>query len=193
MTPHAGNAVPRRRWLALCGSLRKDSLHRQLLRACVPCTPAGIELALHGSVGDLPPFDPDLDEIALSTVAALRAALNASDAVLIASPEYAHGIAGMMKNALDWMVGNESFVAKPVLIVSASARARAAPDALREVLTTMSARVAPGELIVPLLGAPRLSDEALGRAAGHGAAIREGLAEFDAFIRHTAQGGAIDQ
>jgi chromate reductase len=183
VTSLAGNDVPHRRWLALCGSLRSASLHRQLLRACAPCMPDGVELVLHGSVGELPPFSPDLDETTQPAVVTLRAAVNASEALLIASPEYAHGIAGMMKNALDWMVGNESFVAKPVLIVSASARARAAPDALREVLTTMSARVAPAELTVPLLGSPRRDDEALSRDEVYLGTIRRGIQEFDEFIR----------
>ncbi len=174
---------PRRRWLGLCGSLRRASLHRELLRECASCTPSGVSLVLHGSVGELPPFDPDLDPAAHAPVEALRAALNGAEAVLIASPEYAHGIAGMMKNALDWMVGNESFVAKPVLIVSASARARAAPDALREVLTTMSARVAPGELTVPLLGAKRAPGEPLGADARR--VLTEGLAKFDLFARQS--------
>ncbi len=189
MNPEASADRPRRRWLGLCGSLRRASLHRELLRECVSCAPPAVELVLHASIRELPHFDPDLDEAAQPAVAVLRAALVDADAVLIASPEYAHGIAGAMKNALDWMVGNESFVGKPVLIVSASARARAAPDALREVLTTMSARVAPFELTVPLLGMKRVEGAPIPVTARQSA--HESLRRFDEYVSFLGQ-PAID-
>ena len=91
---------------------------------------------------------------AAARVARLRRELIAADAVVIASPEYAHGVTGVLKNALDWMVGNESFVDKPVAVFNASPRAVHADAALREILSTMSARVV-GEacIAVPVLGA----------------------------------------
>ncbi len=162
------------RWLGLCGSLRAASLHRRLLGLCGHLVPPGVELVVHPSLGELPPFNPDLDAEAQATVEGLRRALNGARAVLIASPEYAHGIPGVMKNALDWMVGNETFVAKPVLLVNASARARAAPAALREVLATMSARVV-DELTVPLLGSSASDGEILADPVQAGA-IRRALA-----------------
>jgi NAD(P)H-dependent FMN reductase len=171
-------AVSALRWLGLCGSLRAASLHRRLLGLCARLAPPGAELVVHSSLGELPPFNPDLAPEAIATVEALRRALNGAGAVLIASPEYAHGITGVMKNALDWMVGNETFVAKPVLLVNASARARAAPAALREVLATMSARVV-GELTVPLLGSPASDAEILADPV-QAAAIRRALAELAA-------------
>ena len=66
--------------------------------------------------------------------ALLLASLIASDALVIASPEYAHGVSGVIKNALDWMVGNESFVNKPVALFNTSPRAKHAQAALRETL-----------------------------------------------------------
>ena len=86
-------------------------------------------------------------------VAELRSRIISSHAVLIATPEYAHGVSGVLKNALDWMVGNESFVNKPVGLLNASPRARIAPAALRETLITMSARVVPAACVtVGILG-----------------------------------------
>ena len=90
---------------------------------------------------ELPLFNPDLEPFEPAPVAALRAALQAADAVLIASPEYAHGISGVMKNALDWMVSTGVLVDKPVVIWNASPRATHAIDALQETLTVMSARL----------------------------------------------------
>jgi len=60
----------------------------------------------------------------------------ASDAIVIASPEYAHGVAGALKNALDWLVGSETFAGKPVVLVNAAPRAFHAQAALREILST---------------------------------------------------------
>ena len=93
------------------------------------------------SLGALPLFNPDLEASDPASVAALYRQIVDADALIIASPEYAHGVTGVMKNALDWMVGNDSFVNKAVAIFNASPRAIHAPAALREIVKTMSARV----------------------------------------------------
>ncbi len=140
------------RIVALSGSLRAASLHSMLLRASARLAPPGTQVMLH-PLGALPLFNPDLEAADPPPVAALRTQLIAAGAVLIASPEYAHGVSGVIKNALDWMVGNESFVAKPVGVLAASPRSTFAAAALRETLTTMSAQVVPGAcLTLPLLG-----------------------------------------
>ncbi len=127
--------------LALSGSLRAASENTRLLRAAAHLAPRGIEVTVYGGLGDLPLFNPDIEFPGPAAVAALRNAINAADAVIIASPEYAHGVSGVIKNALDWMVGNESFVNKPVALLNAAPRARHAWLALRETVTMMSARV----------------------------------------------------
>ena len=139
--------------LGLCGSLRAASLNSMLLRAAARLAPDGVRLEVYAGLGLLPLFNADLEPTAVPAVAALRAALGAASAVLIASPEYAHGVSGVMKNALDWMVGNESFVGKPVALVNTSPRATLAEAALRETLVTMSACIVEDAcLAVPLLG-----------------------------------------
>jgi NAD(P)H-dependent FMN reductase len=124
-----------------------------LLRAAARLSPPGISVELYRELGTVPLFNSDLELSDPPPVAALRQRLVASDAVLIASPEYAHGVTGVIKNALDWMVGNESFVGKPVGLLNASARATIAQAALRETLVTMSAHiVADACVTIPLLG-----------------------------------------
>ena len=141
------------RILGISGSLRAASLNSLLLRAAARVAPAGVSIEIYAGIGALPLFNADLDATALPAVAALRAALNAADALLIASPEYAHGVSGVIKNALDWMVANETFVGKPVALLNASPRATLAHAALRETLATMSALIVEqGCLAVPLLG-----------------------------------------
>ena len=139
--------------LAISGSLHKASLNSALLRAVARITPAGIEVELFRGLGELPLFNPDIEVPEPAAVAILREQIMASGALLIASPEYAHGVSGVIKNALDWMVGNESFVNRPVALLNASPRASHAQAALRETITTMSARIIDAACIsVPLLG-----------------------------------------
>lgn len=146
--------------LAISGSLRKASLNSALLRAAARLAPRDINVHVYGGLGDLPLFNPDIDPATQATVEALRDQILNSDALLIASPEYAHGVPGAMKNALDWMVGNESFVNKPVALLNASPRATHAQAALRETVTTMSARIVDeASITVPLLGSGLGEDE----------------------------------
>ncbi len=123
-----------------------------LLRAAARLAPPGISVELYRDLGNLPLFNPDLEAANPRPVAALRERIIASDAVLIASPEYARGVTGAIKNALDWMVGNESFVDKPVGLLNTSPRATIAQAALRETLVTMSARVVANACVtIPIL------------------------------------------
>ena len=146
--------------LAISGSLRKASLNTALLRAVERIAPPEIEVVLYRGLGELPLFNPDLEISTPKAVVALRELILASDALLIASPEYAHGVTGAIKNALDWMVGNESFVNKPVALVNTSPRATHAQAALRETLSTMSALLVDGACItVPLLGSGLSGDD----------------------------------
>jgi chromate reductase, NAD(P)H dehydrogenase (quinone) len=142
------------RILGIPGSLRAASINRALLRTAARLAPSGVDLTVYDGVGTLPLFNPDLEVRVPPQVSALYAAIAASDALLIASPEYAHGISGALKNVLDWLVSFEPFAYKPVAVLNASPRAHHANDALRETLTTMSAIIVEAASIsIPLLGA----------------------------------------
>jgi NAD(P)H-dependent FMN reductase len=73
----------------------------------------------------------------------LRRAVETSDGLVIAAPEYAHGVPGALKNALDWLVASDAFAGKPVLLINCAPRAFHAQSALRETLATMAARLIP--------------------------------------------------
>ncbi len=140
--------------LAIAGSLRAASINAAFCRAAARLAPRGITVAPFPGVGALPLFNPDLEADPPRAVIELRASVDAADALLIASPEYAHGVSGVLKNALDWLVSHEGFVAKPVAVVNTSPRAHHAHDALLEILKTMSAtRVHEASIALPLLGA----------------------------------------
>lgn len=140
--------------LGVSGSLRHASRNTELLRAAALLTLPGLRITLFEGLGGLPHFNPDLDtDPPPPAVRELRAGIAASDALLISSPEYAHGVPGVLKNALDWLVSDVAIVGKPIGLLNASPRAVHAPAALAEILRTMSADVVPGaQVTVPLLG-----------------------------------------
>jgi NAD(P)H-dependent FMN reductase len=135
-----------KRVVCLSGSLRRRSSNTAALQAAQALAPAGLELTLYGGLGDLPLFNPDVEALAVPPEAlALRQTVGQADALLIACPEYAHGVPGAFKNLLDWLVGSLEFPGKPVALLNASGRgSQHAQEALEEILRTMSARVLGG-------------------------------------------------
>ena len=124
--------------LALSGSLRKASYNTALIHALSKLAPEGVEIIPFEGIGNLPLFNPDLETQNITPVTRLCEVLEKSDGLIIASPEYAHGISGVLKNALDWLVAGEEFVNMPVALLNTSPRASHAQKALREVIKTMS-------------------------------------------------------
>ena len=132
--------------LGIPGSLRATSSNAAIVRAAARLAPAGMEVELYGGLGTLPHFSPDLDVEPLpEAVRDLRAKIAAADALFISSPEYAHGIPGSLKNALDWLVSALEALDKLVLLFSASPGGAAHAHAqLAEVLRTMNLRLVDG-------------------------------------------------
>jgi len=145
------------RLLAISGSLRAVSSNTSLLRAAQLLARPPVVVEMYEGLGALPHFNPDLDvEPWPTAVVDLRARIKAAGGLLISSPEYARGVAGVMKNALDWMVSDLDFSGKPVALFNASPRASHALAALRLTLETMSAKVIDeASVTLPLLGPPR--------------------------------------
>ena len=130
------------RVLAISGSLRAKSTNTSALKAAARLAPAGMDIVLYDGLSTLPHFNPDLDtDVPPAPVLALRREIGSCQGLLLSSPEYARGIAGAMKNALDWLVGSLEFPGKPVALINASPRATDADAHLRLTLATMSARL----------------------------------------------------
>ena len=140
--------------LALSGSLRAGSANIRLLEAVKLLAPAGASVTIRGPLDDLPHFNPDIEEAGLPPVAAaLRAAVGSCDALLISSPEYAHGVPGVMKNALDWLVGGMEMTDKPVALLNATPPGEYAQASLMETLRVMGGHFVEAACIeVPLRG-----------------------------------------
>jgi NAD(P)H-dependent FMN reductase len=128
--------------LAISGSLRAASSNTTVLRAMQAVAPEHVALSLYEGLADLPYFNPDLDSehaTPPAAVAQLRAQIGQADGLLISSPEYAHGVPGVLKNALDWLVSSLEFPGKPVALINISPRSTFVHASLSETLTTMSA------------------------------------------------------
>jgi NAD(P)H-dependent FMN reductase len=130
------------RIIAICGSLRAQSSNFALLRAAATIA---AEVEIYEGLANLPYFNPDDDVEGVTpppAVAELRAMLASADGILISSPEYAHGVPGSLKNALDWLVSDGALVDKPVALINASpVGGEFARDSLVETLRTMNWRV----------------------------------------------------
>ena len=143
------------KFLAISGSLRAASHNTAVLVAARRLAPAGVAIDLFDGIGKLPFFNSDLEtsERLPEAVSAFRQTIGAADGLLISSPEYARGVSGVMKNALDWLVGSSEFPGKPVALINTSPRATHALAALTLTLETMSANVVrDASITLPLLG-----------------------------------------
>jgi NAD(P)H-dependent FMN reductase len=126
--------------VAISGSLKSSSANSALVRALVDAAPE--QLQVWDELGALPHFTPDDDGGA--PVASLRDAVTRADAVLLATPEYAGGMPGVLKNALDWLVGTGELYGKRVAVVSAAPAPERGANARRwveEVLGYQGAQV----------------------------------------------------
>jgi NAD(P)H-dependent FMN reductase len=160
--------------LALSGSQRERSWSSALLRAAQAAAPPDKSIRLHEGHKQWPLFNPDLESDPPAGVLALREELGAADALLIASPEYAHGVSGTIKNTLDWLVSFPPFAGKPVGVFNPAYQSHHADEALKETLRIMSAELVPGACIrVPVIGSgigqDAIADQPAFRAALSGA------------------------
>ncbi|MEZ4365635.1 MAG: NAD(P)H-dependent oxidoreductase [Kofleriaceae bacterium] len=108
--------------LGLAGSLRARSFNRAALRAAQELAPADVTITTFDLDG-LPGYNDDLEASPQAQVVALRDAIRAADAILIASPEYNYSIPGVLKNALDWgsrPAGKSAWRGKPCALFGAS-------------------------------------------------------------------------
>ena len=172
------------RLLAISGSLRAVSSNSAALEALRLLAPAGVGVLPYRGLDALPHFNPDLDtEQAPATppaVAALRRQVGECDGILISSPEYAHGVPGSLKNALDWLVSCSEFPGKPVALINTAPRASHAQAALAEILRAMSARLIEAACVSLPLSGRTLDGAGIAADAELAALLRQVLAAMHA-------------
>jgi chromate reductase len=141
------------RVLGISGSLRAGSHNTKLLRAAAAELPPEASLVLFEALAAVPPYVEDDDgDRAPAGAAAVRDAIKAADAVVIATPEYNSSVPGQLKNALDWAsrpLATSALRGKPVVVVGASTGVFGAVWAqaeLRKILRAIGAHVLDEEL-----------------------------------------------
>jgi NAD(P)H-dependent FMN reductase len=149
------------RLLTICGSLGPGSANRSALDVVeAEARAAGAEVHTDAALADIPPFRPDLVDTPPASVAEFRRQITDAHVVVIASPEYAGGIAGTLKNALDWVVGSGDLYGKPVGALAAGSTG--GTHALAQLALTLGYQ---GAQVVAQLGiaAPKVKVDAEGR------------------------------
>jgi NAD(P)H-dependent FMN reductase len=182
------NQEPTIRLLAISGSLRAISSNTTLLRAAALVAPAGVEVHVYKGLGDLPHFNPDLEGAEPLVVKNFGAQVGAADGIIISTPEYAHGVPGVLKNALDWLVGGFDFINKPVALFNASPRSTYALASLTDIITIMSGRIIPEASITVALREKRLDEAGIVAHPEIAGMLRAALKAFaDAIKRYREQ------
>jgi chromate reductase len=164
------------RILGISGSLRARSSNTELLRAVSLVAPSGLQVTLFSGLDTLPYFNPDLDgarALPPPRIRNFRQRVRRADALLLCSPEYAHGVPGALKNALDWLVSTPDAVYKPVGLLNASPRSTHAQASLAETLRTMSMVVIPGASIALPVSGRALSAVAIAQDPELAGSLRE--------------------
>jgi chromate reductase, NAD(P)H dehydrogenase (quinone) len=177
--------------LTISGSLRAASTNTALLAAIARNAPDGCRLTPYDGLGLLPIFNPD-DEGGRTPAEATRLieAVRRADGVIVSAPEYAHGVPGGLKNALDWLVSRDAAVGKPAMLVHASSRSAISRAALTEIMRTMSFDLHPGlGLEIALIGKKPPEVDAILAEPASIALMREALAAFAAFVCERTVGG----
>lgn len=123
--------------VGVSGSLREASLNTLYLRSLALACPDHIDFRIYNDLASIPPFNFDQDGSPPKSVLDWKAFLSQSDMIVISSPEYAHGMSGVLKNALDWLVSDYQLLDRPLAFPNISVRAHIAQSQLEEVLRTM--------------------------------------------------------
>ena len=126
--------------LGISGSLKTTSVNTAILRALGTMCASDCSFSIWDGPGALPHFSPDIDfDHSPEAVIAYRSLLKDADAVVICTPEYAFGMPGVLKNALDWAVSSGEYDQKPVATISASPLTSGGEKALAWLKQTLTA------------------------------------------------------
>jgi chromate reductase len=158
--------MAKKKIVALSGSARKNSSNLRLIKAIEELTKENFEITVVDDLTQLPHFNPDLDTgNPPRIIEDFRKQIKDADGVLICSPEYAMGVPGTLKNALDWTVSSNEFSGKPVALITASTAGTKAHESLLGTLQIIEAKMTEDTqylisfIQVKLNGENKISDE----------------------------------
>ncbi|GAB2796258.1 hypothetical protein GCM10027275_46950 [Rhabdobacter roseus] len=135
--------IPQRkpRVVAIAGSTRQNSVNHSLIKALADLAADRLDMIVYEGIGSLPSFNPDHDgEKVDASVAEFRQLLRTANGLLICTPEYARGVPGSLKNAIDWTVSTAEFPHKPTMLITASTDGTYGHRALMETLKALEAK-----------------------------------------------------
>ena len=127
--------------IAICGSTRQNSINHSLIKAIADLSAENLDITIFDGITNLPQFNPDNDgENVADEVADFRQQANAAEGIIICTPEYAHGVPGTLKNAIDWTISSSQFPHKPTMLITASTDGTFGHKALLETLKAIEAK-----------------------------------------------------
>lgn len=138
---------------AISGSLRAGSSNHTILQYLGGLMPGDIDYSIYDGLAGIPAFDPGLDnDNPPASVSGFRQKIDKADAIVICTPEYAYGVPGALKNALDWTVSSGSFSDKSVALITASTGGENAHEAMIKILGALNTKQAPETaLLIPFI------------------------------------------
>ena len=149
--------MEKKKILAVSGSLRTTSSNTVILKAIQKIVPPHIDFVFYQDMASLPAFDDSMEPS--QPVIDWRRQLAEADGVFICSPEYAFGIPGALKNAMDWTVGSGELVNKPLALITAATGGDKAHAAWLQIFTALSANILEGgALLIPFVRSKLNSD-----------------------------------
>lgn len=128
--------------LGIPGSVRQGSSNHKVLKIVASLVPSSIEFSIYDGIGQLPHFDGS--ETTPPQVADFQERVRNADGIFICSPEYAFGVPGTLKNALDWTVGSGDFSGKPIAFITAASSGEYAHESLGKILGAIDTRIPSG-------------------------------------------------
>ena len=126
--------------VGIAGSIREDSYNRSILEAARSLAGDEVEIEIV-DLDDIPPYDADVEADGdPQAVSVFKKRIREADALLIATPEYQHGVPGVLKNALDWASrppGDAPLNGKPTAIMGATPGSYGTARAQEQLRTTL--------------------------------------------------------
>lgn len=137
--------------IAISGSTRSSSTNLTYIKAIAALAKDYFDVTIFESIAEIPHFNPDLDtDSPPEKVTGYRNKLKAADGILICTPEYAMGVPGTLKNAIDWTVSSMEFSHKPVALVTASSVGQKGHQSLMETLKIIESDITDEtQLLIP--------------------------------------------
>ena len=149
-----------RKVLAISGSTRSQSTNLNYIKAVSVLAADAFSVEVYKGLMDIPAFNPDNDgDEPPAVIADFRNQLKKADGILICTPEYAMGVPGSLKNAIDWTVSSMEFSHKPVALITASLSGLKGHAALLETLHVIEAKITADTGLIISFAKTKISDD----------------------------------